>query len=170
MATGDPQEILIRHNAWATEQIIGVCERLDKDQLHHQFEMGLGTLTATLHHILGTLRAWGDLLAEREPRMRLEKEDLSFNEMRTLLEAVSSELLSLSQQHSPEEIVEGKRGGQTYRFTRGAVVTHVTTHGMHHRAQCINMLRQLGVSSLPPSSILEWTLMVDSSVETGKSD
>ena len=28
---------------------------------------------------------------------------------------------------------------------------------MHHRAQCLNMLRQLGVTPLPPSSVAEWT-------------
>jgi uncharacterized damage-inducible protein DinB len=39
------------------------------------------------------------------------------------------------------------------------VLTHVTTHGMHHRAQCLNMLRQLGVTPLPPSSVTEWTWM-----------
>jgi uncharacterized damage-inducible protein DinB len=35
---------------------------------------------------------------------------------------------------------------------------HVATHGMHHRAQCLNMLRQLGVNPLPPISVLEWIL------------
>jgi len=49
------------------------------------------------------------------------------------------------------------RDGRTFDITRGAVVAHVTTHGMHHRAQCLNMLRQLGVSPLPPSSVVEWT-------------
>jgi uncharacterized damage-inducible protein DinB len=58
-------------------------------------------------------------------------------------------------------LVSRERGGKMYTFTRGAVVTHVTTHGMHHRAQCLNMLRHVGVSPLPPSSVLEWMLMVD---------
>ena len=40
--------------------------------------------------------------------------------------------------------------------------THTMTHGMHHRAQCLNMLRHLGVSPLPPSSVVEWARMVDS--------
>jgi hypothetical protein len=32
---------------------------------------------------------------------------------------------------------------------------------MHHRAQCLNLLRRLGVEKLPPSSVLEWMMMVD---------
>jgi uncharacterized damage-inducible protein DinB len=43
---------------------------------------------------------------------------------------------------------------------RGAVLTHVTTHGMHHRAQCVNMLRQLG-ADIPLNSVIEWMLTVD---------
>ena len=48
-----------------------------------------------------------------------------------------------------------------FTFARGAVITHVTTHGMHHRAQCLNMLRQLGVEQLPPSAVVEWVFMAD---------
>ena len=40
-------------------------------------------------------------------------------------------------------------------------LTHITTHGTHHRAQCLNMLRQLGVTPLPPSSVAEWTWLGD---------
>ncbi|MCH7793309.1 MAG: hypothetical protein IID31_13640, partial [Planctomycetes bacterium] len=50
---------------------------------------------------------------------------------------------------------------RSYSFTRGGVLTHVATHGMHHRAQCLNMFRSLGIAPLPPTSVLEWMLMVD---------
>ena len=53
-------------------------------------------------------------------------------------------------------------GGQTGRFTLGAALVHVTTHGMHHRAQCLNMLRHLGVPGisdrLPEIDPLDWQL------------
>jgi uncharacterized damage-inducible protein DinB len=32
---------------------------------------------------------------------------------------------------------------------------------MHHRAQCINMLRQLGVTPLPNSSVADWMRSAD---------
>ena len=56
-----------------------------------------------------------------------------------------------------EQVTRRLRSGRTIQLTRGAVLVHVTTHGMHHRAQCLNMLRQLGTPSLPPSSVTEWT-------------
>ena len=60
-----------------------------------------------------------------------------------------------------DEIVTRVREGKAYHFTRGAVLMQVTTHGMHHRAQCLNMLRQLGVKPLPPSSVVEYARMTD---------
>jgi uncharacterized damage-inducible protein DinB len=61
-----------------------------------------------------------------------------------------------------EEMVTRRlRDGKTLQLTRGAVLAQVATHGMHHRAQCLNMLRQLGVSPLPPSSVVEWTRLGD---------
>lgn len=62
----------------------------------------------------------------------------------------------------PAEVVTGERGGKTWSFTRGAVVTHVTTHGMHHRAQCVNMLRRLGDAGPWKVSVVEWVLTEDS--------
>jgi uncharacterized damage-inducible protein DinB len=37
----------------------------------------------------------------------------------------------------------------------------VATHGVHHRAQCLNMLRHLGVKPLPLSSVAEWSRTAD---------
>ena len=55
-------------------------------------------------------------------------------------------------------IAKGSRGGREYAFPRGNVIVHVTTHGMHHRAQCVNMLRHIGINPLPQSSVLEWMI------------
>ncbi len=38
--------------------------------------------------------------------------------------------------------------GKTHRFALGAALVHVTTHGMHHRAQCLNMLRHLSAPGI----------------------
>ncbi|MFN0010846.1 MAG: DinB family protein [Phycisphaerales bacterium] len=57
---------------------------------------------------------------------------------------------------------------KTYTFTRAAVLAHVTTHGYHHRAQCLNMLRQLGApvpgvtDGYPELSAVDWQAEVES--------
>lgn len=159
MPTGDPIAILLVHNRWATRNLIDACAALSKEQFHQRFEMGPGSLHDTITHILGAMRGWGDLLAGREQRARLEGEERTPRELGALLDELADDLESSARAHPPEEEVTGSRGGREYTFTRGGVLTHVTTHGMHHRAQCLNMLRQLGVESLPPSAVVEWMLM-----------
>jgi len=52
--------------------------------------------------------------------------------------------------------------GTTYYVSPAGALVHVATHGVHHRAQSINMLRQIykamgpGGPALPHSSVMEW--------------
>ena len=60
-----------------------------------------------------------------------------------------------------------KFGATVYRFTRGVALVHIATHGMHHRAQCMNMIRHLGlagllVSDLPEIGVCDWQAEVES--------
>ncbi len=161
MPSSDPIDVLLASNIWATHNIIDACEKLSSEQFHQTFEMGLGSLHDTITHILGAMRGWSDFLGGRQQRPRLEGENRSPQQLRVLLDDIGNDLNELATAHATNESVTGSRGGKSYTFTRGAVLVHVTTHGMHHRAQCLNMLRHLGVDPLPASSVIEWTMMAD---------
>lgn len=162
MATSNPLEILLKHDRWATGQILDKCVSLTAEQFNRKFEMGPGSLQATITHMLGAQRFWTDLLAGREQRPRLEQGgQRTAVELRALLDEVADEFSAVAVSHPLDGTVSRVRDGKTYVFTRGAVLTHVTTHGMHHRAQCLNMLRHVGVSPLPPSSVAEWSFIAD---------
>lgn len=159
MPACDPLDILLRHDHWATGQIIAACEGLSSEQFHRRFEMGPGSLHDTLVHTLGAMRAWTDVLLQREMRPRPEQgAKQTPAELRAMLEESAAELSAVVRGKPVDQTVTRERGGTTHTFTRGAIATHVATHGMHHRAQCLNMLRHLGVSPLPKSSVTEWTL------------
>lgn len=163
MPTSDPREILLTHNRWATKNMLEACSILSEEQFHHRFEMGGGSLHDNLLHVLAAMRSWGDLLAGREQRARLDEDECrrSPQEMLSLLAEISDDLKAAACAHPVDEMVTASRGGRTYTFARGGVITHVTTHGMHHRAQCLNMLRQMGVEPLPPSAVVEWIVIAD---------
>ncbi|MDB5321428.1 MAG: DinB family protein [Phycisphaerales bacterium] len=160
MAESDPLQILLLHDRWATAQMFEACGRLTGEQFYQRFEIGPGSLHDTLTHVVGAMRTWTETLAGWEARPRLEED----GERRT-----AGELLALFEESWVAFSAEARRGavgemvtrtmrsGRTLQFTRGAVVAQVTTHGVHHRAQCLNMLRQLGVTPLPGSSVAEWT-------------
>ncbi len=162
MPTSDPVSILLTHNRWATRALIDACATLTDEQFHQPFDMGPGSLHDTIVHILGAMRGWGDLLAGRAQRPRLEADERrSCPDLLNLLDQLADDLDNSARTHPTDGIATGERNGHAYSFNRGTVLTHLSTHGMHHRAQCLNMLRVLGVDPLPPSAVVEWSLMVD---------
>ncbi|MGA2440879.1 MAG: DinB family protein [Tepidisphaeraceae bacterium] len=163
MPTSNPLDIQLEHDRWATRQILSACEKLTADQFARKFEIGPGSLQATITHMLAAMNTWTDTLAERPPRPRIDQGGVGRSPVQLLqiLDESTADFIAIAKSRPLDQIVKRTRAGKEYCFTRGAVITHVTTHGMHHRAQCLNMLRHLGVSPLPPSSVAEWAWIVD---------
>ena len=161
MSISNPVDILLAHDAWATRNIIEACGTLSPEKFHQRFEMGPGSLHDTTTHILGAMWTWMDRLQEREPRPKLEATQRTVEELLKLHGEVTADFAAMIRAHPLESTISVTRAGKTYTFTRGVVVTHTMTHGMHHRAQCLNMLRHVGVTPLPLSSVVEWARTVD---------
>jgi uncharacterized damage-inducible protein DinB len=130
--------------------------------------MGPGSLHDTLTHVVGAMLRWADRIdgppAELRPSIEGEARR-SPAELLSLLDTAEARLAASAARARARGLateMEVTLGGQAYRFTLGAMLVHVATHGMHHRAQCLNMLRHLGVSSvsdrLPDIDALEWQL------------
>jgi uncharacterized damage-inducible protein DinB len=75
-----------------------------------------------------------------------------------LLDEAAADLANHARSKPLDGRVQRTRDGKSFEFSRSGVLMQVTTHGVHHRAQCLNMLRQLGVKPLPKSSVVEWIL------------
>jgi uncharacterized damage-inducible protein DinB len=161
MPTSNPIEILLEHDRWGTQNIIDVCKTLSPEQFHRRFEMGPGSLHDTVTHIITALRVWEDVLSARQMRPRLEGTTRSLAELQALFDESASAFAGVARKHPLDETVTREREGQKLVLSRAGVITHVTTHGMHHRAQCLNMLRQLGVTPLPNSSVADWMRTAD---------
>ena len=164
MPASDPLLILLCHDQWATEQLLAACGKLSGEQFHQRFDIGPGSLHDTVTHMLGAMRTWTDTLVGRELRPRPESDGKrrTVGELRGLLEEALREIQFEAERRPLHETVSRRvRDGRVFEMTRAAVLTHVATHGMHHRAQCLNMLRHLGVGPLPLSSVAEWTQTAD---------
>lgn len=177
--TADPLELLLKHNAWATREVLKMCTRLDDEQWRQRFEIGPGSLHDTLTHIIGAMLRWADRIdgAARVLRPSIENGEgegmprRTAAELLVLLEGAEADLAASAARaraRGLEAVEEMKFGEKVYHFTLGAMLVHVTTHGMHHRAQCLNMLRRLNVpgisDQLPDLDVLEW----QATVETGE--
>jgi uncharacterized damage-inducible protein DinB len=157
MAISEPMQVLLQHDAWATGNLIEACRKLSPQQLDQRFAIGCGSLHDTLNHMLGAMQRWGDFLNGITPTVRFEETRHSLDEMQRYLDEFSARLVVAAQSPS-DEVLSAERGGRKLSMPRGVVLAHITTHGMHHRAQALNMLRQLGVDPLPASSVMDWAL------------
>lgn len=153
----EPLDVLLAHDRWATEQLLAACGALSDEQLDRPFPMGQGSLRRTLVHLLDVIDAWDAAISGRaESPVGGERPSVA-----ALTEAhgrVYDALAATCRAGRADETLRLSRGGRTMSAPRGAVLTHVLTHGTHHRAQALNMLRQLGVGPLPQSSVLQWML------------
>jgi len=161
MQLSEPSAVLIAHDRWANQHLYTACQELTADQFNQPFEMGAGSLCMNLLHNLGAMHGWTDVLNETPRRPRLEEEHCTLDQIIELHDPTSSAFEQAALANPFETIINRERGDQTYTFTAGGILTHVMTHSMHHRAQCYNMLRQLGVKNQPMSSIMEWMINTD---------
>ena len=164
MPVSDPLQILLSHDRWATAQLLHACGKLTEEQFHRRFDIGPGSLHDTLTHVVAVPRAFAETFAGAEPRPRLDTDGQrrTPEQLRALLDESWLEFAAEARRRPLSETVTRRtRDGRTFDISRAAVLAHFATHAMHHRAQCLNMLRRLGVTPLPPSSAAEWTWLGD---------
>lgn len=162
-------EILLAHNVWATHRLLDSCASLSDEQFHQRFDIGLGSLHDTLLHIAGAMQRWSDRIAGGTLRPSPEKAGRRWTiaELRELLDESQKSLSGVARQVCAAGELEAEMtvefaDGQVLRFSKAAALVHVTTHGMHHRAQALNMQRRLGVSELVDNvDVIDWAIQYD---------
>jgi uncharacterized damage-inducible protein DinB len=181
MATlsSDPLDILLAHDDWATRLLLARCMPLSRDQFHQPFDIGLGSLHLNFTHIISVVRRWSDRLEERPVRPALhavpgrpdivaEAADRTPDQLLALHAAAAEDLAAVARRcrdrglHTTISLLWPGADGtkKRYTLTRGAVLVHIATHGAHHRAQCLNMMKRLSVpglsDNLPDPSVVDW--------------
>ena len=154
---------LLAHDAWTTNQLLEVCRDVSDADLDRRFEIGPGSVRATFDEIIGAMEHWADRIADRAKRERAGAGVRgSITELTARLDAVAEDLGATAQALCDagrlDEIMELTYGGTLYRFTRRIALVHVATHGIHHRAQIINMLRHLGVEHDVEGDAITWEI------------
>jgi uncharacterized damage-inducible protein DinB len=168
--SSDPYDILLGHNRWANRQVLERCVALTPEQFHQGFDIGPGSLHDTLTHTIGAIFRWSDRIEGVMVRASIEGRG-PMDEAAPMTRRTAGELLELNERACEgfARVValmkEGRHLGEvrawtlgpdTYRFTVAAAIIHVTNHGMHHRAQCMNMLKRLGRPVGADLDELEW--------------
>lgn len=148
MAQGTLRE-LFSYTDWARDEIFELCGGLSAGQLDQPFEMGIGSIRNTLHHVWAAERIWLDRWSKGGQPVFMQPE--SGLPSATLLErakiTAAERNAFLAKQGEadlagPLDFTNTK--GEPYSLPLGGQMLHVCNHGIHHRAQVINMLRRVG--------------------------
>ncbi|MBX3398537.1 MAG: DinB family protein [Gemmataceae bacterium] len=149
MPTESMIEDLYRANDWAHEKLFRLCDGLSDEQLDTKRELGMGSLRATLFHVLAAEEIWYDRWTAAPARpFPLDPSGMSLAEIEERLKSVAAkrrELIDRERANGWSRMVQYKdlRGNEHSRALDGLLL-HVANHGVHHRAQTLNYLKGYG--------------------------
>lgn len=153
---------LLGHDAWTTRQLLIRCRELTDAQLDQDFDIGHRTVRETLHHIIWNMEAWTDVMAGRDLRGNpgLEPAGRTLRALFERLDRAETDLAAvakpIAQRQAWDDTYVDRVDNPPKTRTYGGTLAHVITHGMHHRAQVLYLLRRLGLKDLLEGDALSW--------------
>lgn len=156
----DMLDRLLKHDAWTTRRLLRLCASLDDEQLDRQFPIGLGTLRETFIHIVENVELWTNLMTGCG-RIRSETPaQVPIAALTERFDKAAGELFAIARRIADEKQFDDTFVDQLDRPPRhksyGAGILHLATHGMHHRAQILYMMRRLGIAGVPEGDAMSW--------------
>jgi uncharacterized damage-inducible protein DinB len=151
---------LLGHDRWTTAQLLERCRELKPEQWTQSFDLGHQTLAATFQHMLGNVRVWTNLMAERPVQPSSDEALTTTNELITAWQHAYDEFAALACSFRDQgrwdatyvDVLDHPPRDKTF----GGTIAHVITHNMHHRSEIIHMLTRLGVENVLEGDVLSW--------------
>lgn len=149
-----------RYGDWARDRVLAVAGGLDDAALDRPFQMGMGSLRATLTHVCDAERWWLENWTRGMPdRFETMPGTTPVEAIRDaaceVSEARFAYLAGSSGGDLRRAVYARPRPGVDLTFVLGDTMLQLCGHGTHHRAQALNMLRRLG-AEVPPLDSIDW--------------
>lgn len=151
---------LLQHDAWTTGQLLLRSQELTDADLDREFDIGHRSVRATFEHVIANMEIWGDLMGDVkvDPATDPRRKGKSLDEMLVRLNDAAANLARIARDVADRDAwdkmwTDSLDGRQK---SYGGSIAHVITHSMHHRAQLLYLLRQLGLADLPEGDVLSW--------------
>ena len=157
----EPVRAMLAYDRWANLLVVDRCAEHPDLGVRTDFDIGVGSLGVQLEHMAIVLRVWTDVL--NKATIRDDPADLPWGieRLRTELIRAHDEFDAAALAGPVDETVTRMYHGAETRIPRATIVAHVSTHNAHHRAQCLHMLKRLGVDDAIPASAMAWFLSND---------
>jgi uncharacterized damage-inducible protein DinB len=87
---------LLGHDRWTTTQLLERCRELRAEQWTEPFDLGHQTLAAIFQHMIGNVRVWIDLMAERPVRQSSDEALVTANDLITAWQRAYDDFAALA--------------------------------------------------------------------------
>lgn len=135
----------IRHNTWATKQLLRSCRDLTREQLRSATTGTYGDIVATFNHIVGSEGHYLRSLSGITPDWLQDGSD-DLDQLLGRVEDLESRWEQvLSEPVDPERVIIVDRGA--YAVRAGVIVAQVLHHGNAHREQICAILTSLDIDA-----------------------
>ncbi|MCW3098748.1 MAG: DinB family protein [Chthonomonadaceae bacterium] len=148
---------LLGHDAWTTRQLLLRCRELTDEQLDRPFDIGNRSLRQTFEHIIACMESHTDLMLERTTA-DYDRDEETIDGMLTRLTIVAKDFAEFATAVEREGRADAMctNAEKTRKWPLGSLIAHLITHSMHHRAQVMYLLEQLGVQNVMEGDALGW--------------
>lgn len=171
----NPEDLIRRlhqHRQWSNWKLFAVAEGLSESQLRQQFEVGQGSIWKSLTHLYAAEYVWLEALIGNESpltpgdaRGKLPGNQEGEGAMSSLAELRARWLnldkrwaayLCCIKSESLGEVVykTNSISGQRLGTQRSDILIHVCTHAQYTTAQIVNMMRHVGIQTLPDPMLI----------------
>jgi uncharacterized damage-inducible protein DinB len=153
---------LLQHDAWTTRQILERCRGLSDAQLDQPFDVGVGSVRATLIHIIGNMETWTGLISlrpaeqVRRPGAYPHSVEGLFERMEEVAAELSTAATRLRAEGRLDDLFPDVLDDPPTLKSFGGAIAHVITHSHIHRGELLHMLARLGLQDLPEGDVLSW--------------
>lgn len=148
---------LLGHDAWTTRQLLLACQSLPDELLDREYEIDHRSLRKTFAHIIDNMEVWTDLLWERPVQAR---QGTSISELLARLGQCSKEFALVARKIAREgrydDCFLDTLDVPPHLKTFGGTIGHLITHSMHHRAQIMFLMQQVGIKEHIEGDLLSW--------------
>ena len=142
---------LYKHNLWANQKLLDVCEALPDEVFDAQAQGTYGTVRDTLVHLLAAEgRYLSAIKGDKElPADALKEGDLAgIAALKEHARASGDAIRKLAANAESNEIMKIDRGGQHFEIPLSTFFAQVINHATEHRAHVCTILTQQGIE--PP--------------------
>ncbi|MGV3656392.1 MAG: DinB family protein [Chitinophagaceae bacterium] len=150
------------YHLWASQQLLDVIQPLPQELKDQNIVSSFGSISNTLRHMWDAESIWWQRMKLQEQIVRpSDTFSGSFDELSAALMAQGKLwhewIMSAQEYMLDHEFIYYNSKKEKFKQAVYQVLLHLFNHATYHRGQLVTMLRQLGVTNIPPTDFIVWS-------------